>query len=812
MSSIFFPLAALLIDILIGFIFAIKKGKVNKETTIYSKLIVLNLVECLLDILGIIYIKTYGDIEVFSILQKIDMIMIVVWASLMFLYVYYISEFKDRAYNILKIITIILTSIISIIILIAPIISVVEYDYIDSGGIAPEIAYTAVAVYSLGIIICVIYSIIKNKKNIYNKKYFPLYTLILLAILGLILRSYFPSVVFEPFVMGYVVLLMYHTIENPDMRMVGQMELAKTQAEQANHAKTEFLSNMSHEIRTPLNAIVGFSECITKATDLNSAKEDAKDIIMAGQNLLEIVNGILDISKIESGKMELTVSEYDLTKIGNDLTKLMKTRIGEKPVELKVNIASDIPGTLRGDGGKVKQIITNILTNAVKYTERGFVTFSISCINEKNISKIVISIEDTGRGIKPEKINTIFNKFERLEEDKNTTLEGTGLGLAITKRLVEMMNGKLVVQSKYGEGSKFTVYLVQDIVSMEKTAKYTSEVQTDSFVSKRILVVDDNKLNIKIASRLLSEYSVVVDEAESGFVCIDKINNNEKYNLILMDDMMPHMSGTETLHKLQEIHDFNTPVVVLTANAIDGMRENYLKEGFNDYLAKPIDRAELSRVLSRYLAGKVVKEDIFDPLPNSVYTITDTDIKEINDLMPLSEIEQLKKDNANTEPKVITNEVPVEVKTEPIIINEPVKEVKNEPVVIKEPVSLETNISNKGNKDYLINNDIDVNAGLELLGDMEMYNETLSGFLKESEGRLPKLEEYKNSDNMKDYAILAHAMKSDSKYLGFKKLAELSLDHELKGKENNSSYVKEHYDELITEANRIINIVKEYLG
>lgn len=805
MSAIFFPLAALLIDVLIGFIFAVKKGATNNETRIYSVLIVLNLLQCILDILGIIFVKTFGYIYIFGIIQKIDMIMIVVWVSIMFLYVYYISELKNKRYGLLKIIITIMNSILGITILLVPIISIVEDDYIDSAGLAPELAYIGVAIYAVGIFVCVIYSIIKDKKNIFNKKFSPLYVLILLAILGLILRTYFPSILFEPFIMGYVILLMYHTIENPDIRMVNQMEIAKIQAERANGAKTEFLSNMSHEIRTPLNAIVGFSECITKATDLNSAKEDAKDIIMASQNLLEIVNGILDISKIESGKMELVTTEYDLTKIGNDLAKLMKTRIGEKPVEFRTSFASDIPGVLRGDGGKVKQIITNILINAVKYTQSGYVNFSISCINEGNISRLAISIEDTGRGIKPDKINLLFNKFQRLDEDKNTTLEGTGLGLAITKKLVEMMNGKIVVQSKYGEGSKFTIYLVQEIKSMEKIINEEKIIEVNEFISKRILVVDDNKLNIKIASRLLSEYSVVVDEAESGFVCLDKINNGEKYDLILMDDMMPQMSGTETLHKLKQNYNFNIPVVVLTANAIDGMKENYIKEEFNDYLAKPIDKAELSRVLNKYLSGKIEKQDIFEALPASVYTITDKDIREIEELMPINQIESKEKE-IKEEPKY---------KEDNIINNNVVEPLKVEEVkVVEEPVIIEENITsnNKGNEEFLISNDIDVLAGLELLGDIEMYNETLNGFLKESEGRLPKLEEYKNSDNMKDYAILAHAMKSDSKYLGFKKLAEISLDHELKGKENNSTYVKDHYDELINEANRIIKVVKEYLG
>ena len=250
---------------------------------------------------------------------------------------------------------------------------------------------------------------------------------------------------------------------------------AKEKAETMDRLKSAFLANMSHEIRTPLNAIVGFSECIKTEKTLDDAIKDADDIIMASNNLLEIVNGILDISKIEANKMEIVNKEYQLLPEAENIAKLMEPRIGEKPVELKTHFAKDIPAVMYGDIGKIKQVITNILTNAVKYTEKGEINFSINCINKDEVSSLVISIEDTGRGIKQDKIDTLFTKFNRLDEDRNTTLEGTGLGLAITKSLVEMMGGKIIVQSKYGEGSTFTVYLNQKIVKMHELETLPTE-------------------------------------------------------------------------------------------------------------------------------------------------------------------------------------------------------------------------------------------------------------------------------------------------------------------------------------------------
>ncbi len=390
--------------------------------------------------------------------------------------------------------------------------------------------------------------------------------------------------------------------------MIEQLNVAKDQAEKANQAKTEFLSNMSHEIRTPLNAIVGFSECMLSAPDLSDETRGfAKDIVDSSQNLLEIVNGILDISKIEANKMEIIQKEYNPREVFNSLTKLVYPRIKEKPIEFKVNISPDLPGILKGDMGKVKQVVLNILTNAAKYTDEGEIEFTITCVNRTDIkrSALYVAVKDTGRGIKKEDINKLFNKFERMDEDRNTTIEGTGLGLAITKSLTEMMGGKVTVSSNYGEGSTFRIYLEQEIISMEIPETDDEEIVIDynKNKGKRILIVDDSKINLKVANQILKPYDFNIKLVESGYEALELLESGT-FDLILMDIMMPKMNGIETLRRLKEMDGFNIPVVALTADAIEGTEEKYKNVGFNAYLSKPIDRYELDRVLNKFLGGK----------------------------------------------------------------------------------------------------------------------------------------------------------------------------------------------------------------
>ena len=467
----------------------------------------------------------------------------------------------------------------------------------------------------------------------------------------------FPILYLLNLIMVSICLINYHLSVLKLMESAKELLKSKEEADRANRGKSDFLSNMSHEIRTPINAVLGMNEMILRESlealknlpgDNESVMQIFSDISKysgniesAGNNLLSLINDILDFSKIESGKMQLVEANYKLSSVLNDVCNMIFFKAKEKGLAFSVDVDRTIPDILNGDEIRVRQIMINILNNAVKYTKEGHVDLNVRSQEydsyEKRAICLIVSVSDTGIGIKEEDIGKLFTKFERVDLEQNSTVEGTGLGLAITKNLLEMMGGDIEVKSVYNEGSTFIIRLPQVVVNDEPVGDFkrkfdesieTMETYVESFHAPdaHIFVVDDTKMNLLVVEGLLKNTGLKIDTATSGARSIELAKNN-RYDIILMDQRMPEMNGTQAMQHIKDEKgvNANTPFICLTADAISGAKERYMESGFTDYLTKPIDYSALEKMLINYLPKDKVVINTGTQSKNNAGDLSQTD-------------------------------------------------------------------------------------------------------------------------------------------------------------------------------------------
>ena len=598
-----------------------------------------------------------------------------------------------------------------------------------------------------------------------------------------VIAQRFPILYLADVILTTYIMVQYHQITLHQMDNARQLLEAKAAADRSNAAKSDFLANMSHEIRTPINAVLGMNEMILRESmqareqffgDAQDAQQRAfenigiyaGDVKSAGTNLLAIINDILDYSKIEANRMEIVEGEYKLSSVLNDVSNLVFFKAKEKGLDFLVDVDETIPDTLYGDEVRIRQIITNILGNAVKYTEKGSIHLSVSqekasvAETDQTITLIIV-VKDTGIGIKKEDISRLFTKFERVDLEHNSTVEGTGLGLAISHALVAMMDGDIWVESEYGKGSTFTVSLPQKVVSPEPLGNYRERFEKnvletatyrESFHAPeaRILIVDDTQMNLAVVVRLLKSTEIRIDTASGGEEAVAMAKNNP-YDLVLMDQRMPKMDGTEAMHQIKtQIDGVNheTPIICLTADAIIGAKERYIAEGFTDYLAKPVDGYSLENMLMKHLPAEKIQRV-------RVAQQSDFEKKEEKALQACDTTDFAQLSTAGIQP--------------------------------------ETGLS-------------------YCQGDPDFYRSMLLEFAQSARDKMPDIQRRYAALEWKDYAILVHALKSTSKMIGATSLSIIAARLEASANQNQSEVILNEHPLMMSQYETVVKAIETLYG
>ena len=600
------------------------------------------------------------------------------------------------------------------------------------------------------------------------------------------------------------------------------LKLEMEAADQANKAKSDFLAEMSHEIRTPINAVLGMNEMILRESEqaletapvgrqaaaFHNIRIYAGNIGSAGNNLLSIINDILDFSKIEAGRLEIVPGNYELSSVLNDVSNIACFRAQEKGLDFQVDVDETIPDGLYGDEVRIRQVITNLLGNALKYTNRGSVRLEVRCetevIEDGRPITLIVAIRDTGIGIREEDQKKLFTKFQRVDLQRNSTVEGTGLGLAITQSLVDMMGGEIRVESTYGVGSVFTVLLPQKIVSCEPVGNFQTKFEKNVLVTRvcrdtfrapeaRILIVDDTRMNLTVATGLLKSTEIRIDTAAGGREAIEYARTTP-YDLILMDQRMPKMDGTEALHKIREQKDGEnreTPVICLTADAVIGAKERYLSEGFTDYLTKPIDSKALEKLLLRYLPAEKI-------IPVKMEEHTETAAAATGTMAAAGMMGATEAMTAAAMGTMAAAGMMSATEATAAAEAAAAKEAGNE----------------KRDRYALLQAaGVQPETGLGYCqGDETFYKSLLMEYAQSAKEKAPDLQQYYQTQNWKEYAILVHALKSSSKIIGAVSLSETAAQLESAANHGDEAAIRKRHQFMMDQYDAVANTIRTVFG
>lgn len=589
----------------------------------------------------------------------------------------------------------------------------------------------------------------------------------------------------------------------------------------AGEAKDKFLALMSHDIRTPINAILGMNEMILRECKEANIYRYAQDIKGASSTLLSLVNSILDFSKIEEGKMEIVPDQYETRDMLINLIRGIHARADEKGLEFKIDVEETLPRLLYGDDVRISQVISNLLTNAVKYTQKGFVSFIVREQERREDSTLLyVEVRDSGIGIREEDMEKLFESFQRLDQQKNRTIEGTGLGMSIVSELLHLMDSKLDVQSEYGVGSKFSFVLEQKIVSMEPIGNILSPAEDMAEKRKeqhlqapeaRILVVDDNKMNLKVATGILKLNGIVPDTAMSGMEAIEMLKKH-RYHMVLLDHMMPDMDGVETLMKIREenLAPWETAIIVLTANAVNGAREQYISLGFDDYMSKPIEINVLESKLSKYLPQELVDND-------GIYTSYATRFTQLD----RNEVSQTKSDDISqakqkeVRPVETMERSLVEVKEAPKSVEQTDNQVSEQKTDTAPSQNEESSkfVPNEEELKHLITYcpQIEVEVGMKYcMNSVEFYLDVLTEYTNGN--KADQLAQFYESKDYQNYRVLIHSVKSNSMSIGAVDLSDRAKALEFAAKEEDLAYIDANHEAFMKDYQAFLMALKEYLA